>query len=718
MRQAYIVTVAALLCVTQVATAQDTTARYTDDVIKNIALDEVVVTATGTEHTLKSVPVQTEIISGRMLRHFAGKNLEDILSGLTASFAFSDDDMGSHMQMNGLGNDYILVLIDGKRIHGDVGGQNDLSLIDPNNIERVEIVRGASSALYGSDAIAGVINIITKKHNEGILLENTTRVGSYGDLRQHSGIGFNAGRFGSWTNFQLQHSDGWQNTSVEDPNQTEFPITDSRNKTVNRNTNWQLSERLTYTPMRDMELYAGGSVYGKRIYRPSGKYAAVDVKTYDLQYSNASAALGGKWKLNSTDALTLDVNWDRHAYYYNFTDTTLIDGYINGKYTPYYPYFPGQTDLQSDQQRTMAALKGVFRLPYANTLSAGLEWRYDWLKAPIRVVDGKASDHTEAVYVQDEFNLLDPLQITAGLRLNRNEGFGFKLTPKVSAMLSLGDFRLRAAWSQGFKTPTPKELHYRYIREMAGTYLYLGNTALKPQTSDYFSLGGEYINSGGLAISVTGYYNKVNHMITLVTIPTTQAPPDLVARYDPVKVRQYKNLENAKTYGVDLNLRYSVRAFVFGVGYSYLHTDANLYDTSHDRLKQVTIDGTAHHRANAFVTWNHDFSPAYRLGLGLYGKMSSKRYYQINGDGKGYQIWRLSTTHDLGHSRHMTYRIEAGVDNLFNYCDRTPHGLHLGTTTPGRTIYASLTVRFAQGKKVKHDNTKMSNTNNNDYEEN
>ena len=98
--------------------------------------------------------------------------------------------------------------------------------------------------------------------------------------------------------------------------------------------------------------------------------------------------------------------------------------------------------------------------------------------------------------------------------------------------------------------------------------------------------------------------------------------------------------------------------------------------------------------------------------------MSSKRYYQINGDGRGYQIWRLSTTHDLGHARHMTYRVEAGVDNLFNYCDRTPHGLHLGTTTPGRTVYASLTVRFAQGKKVKHDNTKMSNTNNNDYEEN
>ena len=112
---------------------------------------------------------------------------------LTSSLDFNQDDMGSQMQLNGLGNNYILILIDGKRIHGDVGGQNDLGLIDPNNIDKIEIVKGASSALYGSDAIAGVINIITKKHDEGILLENTTRVGSYGDIRQHNGIGFRLG---------------------------------------------------------------------------------------------------------------------------------------------------------------------------------------------------------------------------------------------------------------------------------------------------------------------------------------------------------------------------------------------------------------------------------------------------------------------------------------------------------------------------------------------
>ena len=707
----------AFLCSAPALTAQT--------ILSGDSLQEVVVTGTGTQHLLKNAPVQTEVITSRMLRNYGGRSLEDILAGLTASFSFSEDDMGSQMQMNGLGNDYILVLVDGKRIHGDVGGQNDLSLIDPHNIEKIEIVKGASSALYGSDAIAGVVNIITKKHHEGLLAENATRVGSYGDVRQHNGLGFAIGKVKSYTNFQLQHSDGWQNTSTEDPHQTEFLIEDSRNMTVNRHTNWQLAERLTYEPVKNLELYAEGSTYWKRIYRPSGKYAAVDVKTYDMKYRNQSLATGGKWKLNETGQLTLDVNWDRHAYYYYYTAITLTDGYDpQGRFTPYYPYFPDDEELQSDQQRTMAHLKGVFSLPYENRLSGGVEWRYDYLKAPMRVADGKASDHTEAAYVQDELRLpfatgKSAVYLTAGLRLNHNGQFGYRLTPKLSGMLSLGEgLRLRATWSQGFKTPTPKEQHYRYVRYMNATYLYLGNTKLKPQTSNYYALSAEY-NWRGLNLTVTGYLNRVADMITLVTIPNTQAPAEYIVTYDPVKTRQYQNLETAETKGIDLNLRWRVgKEWLIGGSYSYLDTDAKKYDTTHERLVDVVIDGTAHHKGSWFATWNHDFSKRYHAGVGLYGRMSSTRYYQINGNGKGYQIWRLTTSHELPLSKKLLLRAEAGVDNIFNYADRTYHGLHLGTTTPGRTVYAKLTLSFTEGKKLKFTNNKKSNFKTSDDEQN
>lgn len=677
-----------LSCTAQTQMAQN--------VLRTDSIQEVVVTGTGTQHLLKDAPVQTEVISGRQLQQYAGKSIEDILSGLTASFAFNENDMGSHLQMNGLGNSYVLILIDGRRLHGDNGGENDLSLIDPHNIEKIEIVKGASSALYGSDAIAGVINIITKKHREqGVMVENTSRFGSYGDIRQHNGIALNFGKFSSYTNFQLQHSDGWQNTSEEALSQTEYHITDSRNKTVNRHTNWQIAEHLTYQLTPKIELYADGSIYWKRIYRPCGKHPGVDVKTYDMQYNNASVSVGGKWKLNETDVITLDADWKRHAYKYVYTDTTLTDGYVNGRFTNYYPFFPGDVDLQSDQRLTHITLKGVFRLPYQQQLSAGFDYRYDWLEAPMRVNGGKATDNTQALYVQDEWALLDPLYLTAGLRLTRNEGFGTRLTPKLSAMLKVNDLRLRATWSQGYKTPTPKELHYQYVRNMNGVLLYLGNSDLKAQTSNYFGLSAEY-SIGNLTMTLSGYYNKVDNMIALVTIPASEAPGDLIVQYDPRRVRQYQNMEDAKTYGVDFTARYQTKHFTVGGSYSYLDTKAHQYDTEDEVMKEVTIDGMAHHKANWYATWNHDFTKCYHLGIGIYGRMSTKRYYQVDGDGKGYQIWRLSTTHQFG----KNYRLEAGVDNIFNYVDKTPHGLHLGTTTPGTTVYASLTIRFNKGKKL------------------
>ena len=708
-----------LLTVGLLALCAVVTVEAQNDVWRSDSLQEVVVTGTGTQHLLKNAPVQTEVITQKMLHQYGGNSLQDILSGLSASFAFNEGDMGSQMQMNGLGNSYILILVDGKRLHGDNGGENDLSLIDPHNIEKIEIVKGASSALYGSDAIAGVINIITKKHNDdAFLLENTTRYERYYGLQQHNGLAIAYGKWKSYTNFQLKHSYGWQNTSTEDPHQTEYLITDSKNKTVNKNTSWQVSERLSYEPMKGLEFYAAGSVYWKRIYRPTdGTHPGVDKRTYDMRYDNASASAGGKWQLDKGNVITLDIDWNRHAYSYDFTAVTLTDGYTDGYFTHFFPYYPGQSQLQSDQRRLMAHLKGVFSLSEAHRLSMGAEYRYDWLKAPNRVEGERATDNTEALYVQDEWTLvsngtlLNKVLLTPGLRLNRNEQFGFRVTPKLSLMASVNDLTLRATWSQGFKSPTPKELHYRYVRDMNGTYLFLGNTSLKPQTSNYFSLSAEYC-LGSMTASVTGYHNQVDQMIALVTIPNSQAPIDLYTQYQPIKTRQYQNLESAKTWGCDVNVRYHFgTSLTAGLGYSYLDTDAEIYDTDKDELKKVVIDGMAHHTGNCFVMWNHNFTSHYKLGVGVYGRFSTKRYYQLNGDGKGYQVWRLTTTHDLPIPKTAlcrllylsTLRLEAGVNNIFNYVDRTPHGLHLGTTTPGRTFYASLTVRFNKGKRISNN---------------
>ena len=693
------------------------------DIWRSDSLQEVVVTGTGTQHLLKNAPVQTEVITQKMLRQYGGKSLEDILAGLTASFAFNEGDMGSQMQLNGLGNSYILILIDGKRIHGDVGGENDLGLIDPHNIEKIEIVKGAQSALYGSDAMAGVVNIITKKHTEkGVFVDNSTRYGSHNDLRQHNSLVLTFGDFSSQTNFQMQRNDGWQNTAEEYAEA--MVLTDSKNKTVNKFKNWQVAERLTYKPLKSLELYAEGSYYKKNILRPqNGTHPSCDVYTYDLRYNNASASLGGKWYprgeksevRGKRDYITLDVDWNKHAYYYDYTakhyDYVLLQGEEYGDQNGEWfsvAMLPGQSKLQSDQQRVMGLLKGIFYLPYENTLNAGAEYRYDYLKAPERTETGTASDQTAALYVQDEFNMLQWLNITAGLRLVDNRSFGLRLTPKISAMLSVGDFRFRLGWSQGFKTPTVKELHYRYLHVMgSSTFFNIGNTNLDPQISNYYSANIEY-RGRNFTASVTGYLNKLDNMIALVNVSSGEIPAGITTAYlgdgsTNVQARMYKNMDDARTCGLDFTLSYKVmKGLTLNAAYSYLDTKAHLYNEKTERMNTVVIDGTAHHKWNASAMYSHTFSPSYALGISLSTRGSSTRYYQNNGNGKAYQIWRINTTHDLGkQDKMLAYRLEAGVDNIFNFVDRTMRPYHLGNNTSGTTVYGTFSIKFNYGKRVK-----------------
>lgn len=664
------------------------------------SIPEIVVTGTGTEHYLKDAPVQTEVISRKMLDSYAGATLEDILSGLCASFDFSAGDMGANMQLGGLGNGYILILVDGKKMHGDVGGQNNLGLIDPARIERIEIVKGAASALYGSDAIAGVVNIILKKHRENILIENTSRGGSYGEFRQSNTVQFKVGKFTSSTNFQLKHSDGWQNTTYEDPNRYEYPITNSINKTVNRYTDWQVAQRFDYQATKDLSLYADGSFYRKRIYRPCG---VPDYKTYDFLYRNSSVATGGKLKLKNSNSIMLDVNYDSHAYYYMYTRETWDKEYDDSGKEISFPYFPGDKGLQSDQSRLLLQLKGIFNLPYFNRLSVGTDTEINWLDAPRRLDEkDQVSDYTTSFYAQDEWTPIERLNITAGGRLTVNQNFGVRITPKVSALYKLGAFNLRATYSEGFKTPTLKELHYRYIRQMSIISLNLGNTELDPQTSRYVSGGLEY-NGTRFSINVTGYCNWVDNMITLVTIPLSQAPGDLVVTYDPARVRQYQNMDDARTYGVDVNAKWTpVQSLTLIGGYSYLDTEANQYDEEDQVMKHVIIDGMAHHRATVSAIWTHAWRRSnYRLGIGVYGRIQSKRYYQDDGNGKAYNLWRLNTRHQFKLGKRWNAEVNAGIDNIFNYYETTYHSLNYGTTTAGRTFYGSLMIQFGQ-KKTKN----------------
>ncbi len=670
-----------LYAVPQVSAQSILEGKKTEDL--SLMLEEVVVTGTGTEHYLKDAPVQTEVITRRALEQFQARSMEELLAGLSPSLTFHDGSMGSHIQLNGLNNDYILILIDGKRMNGDVGGQNDLNLLNPANIERIEIVKGAASSLYGSDAIAGVINIITKKHHDKTEFTSTSRVGAYGDVRESASLGLTIGKVKSMTGVNFHHTDGWRNTDLQWNQQQLKP--GSTMKTVNRSTNYTLTESLDWNVNNRLSLTASGSYYERWVVRPHGPWSYLP---NDFYYRNYGFAAGGKYRLSKRNYLTADLSYDRYGYFYDYKLQEVTDYFKDGDRIT---YFPGQRIKQSVQRQVLGQVKGVFYIGDRHLLNTGFEYLYNHLESPHHIDGDRASVYTLAAYVQEEWTAADDVVLTAGTRGTIHKETGFNLSPKIAVLYNKGDFRLRASYALGYKSPTVKELYYNYTATLGGGSLtaYHGNKDLKAQTSQYASVGVEYAGRKFQA-SVTAYANFLRNMIELVEINLT-AEEKL---NEIEKSKMYLNLTQARIWGVDFTFNYQpVQTLTVSGGYSFSDPRAQYPDQGADYMKYIPIDATSQHNATLNASWHHTWS-RYRLGLAVYGRYQSVRRYVEDNDADAFQTWRINTAHTLLGMKKWTLTLNVGVDNLFNYVDRTPFGRNRATTTPGRTVYASALIKF------------------------
>ncbi|GKT30577.1 Vitamin B12 transporter BtuB-like protein [Aduncisulcus paluster] len=236
-------------------------------------LGEVVITGTGTHYKIGDVPVQTEIITKKDIEEINGRNLEEIISNISSSFDYTSSSMGTNIKINGLGKDYVLILLNGKRLTGGVGGYTDLSRIDFDNIKQVEIIKGASSTLYGSDAIAGVINIITKKSKQKFEVNSNTRVGAHGELKQFNSLSFRKNKFQSKTTYSYKQTDGWQLNGMEynskwDSNHDLPYLVPTYDKPVNKSRAYTITQNLEYDVNRKLNLNVDLSWYEKTLYFP------------------------------------------------------------------------------------------------------------------------------------------------------------------------------------------------------------------------------------------------------------------------------------------------------------------------------------------------------------------------------------------------------------------------------------------------------------------
>lgn len=632
-----------------------------------LKLNEVVVTGTGTINKLKNSPVAIDVISQRELQNANIPTFENAMIALNPSMSFTPNAMGSYMQLNGLSNRYILVLVDGKKLGGDVGGNVDLNRIDMGNIKRIEVLKGAASSLYGSDAIAGVINIITNKPKDLVNFSTETRLSEYGQFTQNANLYLNVGAFSSSTSFQRNQADGWQLNEKEIINDKEV---DTDKQAMLRFYSDVFSQRFGYKATKEMSMYVEGSLFDKKFKRPVSAYG------FDMKYVDYSFGAGAKYLLKNNGLISLDWNTDRFEYFKAYLKETKDKNGVT--------FMPGDEEFVRRQKYNNINLKGTFNAGKFNKVTVGSEYKVDNLYAPADSIGGSRNVYTLAFYAQDEINLFGKLNIVPGVRYIYNETFKNRVTPKVSAMYTLHDFNFRVSYATGFKTPDLKQLFMKTeVTSKGKTTLSVGNKDLKPESSNYYSVNAEYIKDF-LSLAVTGYINNLKNKIDTYEIELT--PEEIAEGYN--KKSSYHNIGRSRIQGVDFTFNsYLGYNLTLGGGYSYVN--AKDLDTG-KRLQRIS-----RHTGNVNLNWFKDFG-LFKSNFNLNGRLQSRRYYDDGDDARAYQLWNFATRHTFKSINGLLFEPGFGIENIFDFVDDKPFNRNYATLSPGRTFYASLKIKFSK----------------------
>lgn len=624
-----------------------------------VSLDQVVVTGTGTHHRLKDSPVPVEVITKKEIQQANAANVEDVLQKLVPSISFQTTSMSSNIYMNGLSGKYVLILINGRKVAGDTSGNVDLSRINIGHVKRIEIVKGAASALYGSDAMAGVINIITDEDTRDLInVMSDTRISSHGRLTESANADVNVGWFSSHTSYQRQQSNGWKLSDYEEDDDGTLEPTDKQpvyhwfSNDISQTFTFRATERLTF------DIFGTYSTY-ENDRNPVVKYN-IEHKTY--QYGGVA-----KYMLPHSSYLELGATTTNYRSFQNYTEQS-------GSHSA------GEHMNSKNQDYTNAYLKGVFRFGQFNTLNVGLDYTGDALKSTATSDLGDMKNrtmYTLAFYAQDEVSIIRNLSAVIGFRYIYHETFKNRFNPKLSLMYKWGDFNLRASYASAFRAPTLQQL---YSISENNNKITMGSTNLKPETSNFYTVNAEY-NTSFVSASVSVYQNDIRNLIDYKRLELTEEDEanGIISR------QEYANVGKARIRGVDVGFTaYPGAGFTFGASYNYTHTK--------DLVADTPLERSVRHSATFNAGWGKTWG-IYTLNVSLFGRYQGTRWSETYDSSPAFQTWDLTTRHVI-RLKDFTLEPGLGVENLFNYRDDRPYNSHYATLNPGRSLFASLLVRF------------------------
>lgn len=633
-------------------------------------LDQVVITSqftpTDTRETVNSV----RVLSRKVIEQRSVVNLQELLQ-TEANIRLSQDPiLGSDISVNGLKGENLKILIDGVPIVGRLNGSIDAGQIPLSSIQKIEIIEGAQSLLYGSEASGGVINLITRKSQTSLI---DTEVNS-----QYESNGFrNLSLRGGYSDRKL--------TLQATGNLQHFvPATDTsmgRDQLWNPKKQRSLRTMMRFQPNEGTDLRFTGNVLTENIDNLGDKkrevfkpYAFDD---YYLTNRYEFSLYGERWT-KAKNLIQTTVGWNifqriKNSYRYNFDDDkkSLIEG----------------------MQDTSSAQGFLTRFTFASDKKErkwnyliGLENYYETATGT-RLLDTTAADPGTAytndlgIFTSGKIKIRRDITLQTGARWTYNMRYGTALTPSTWVMWQPKlPVQVRFSWAYGFRSPSVKELFFSFIDI---NHFVIGNPALKPEKS--INLRGELafkpikLSEREITFTATGFYNKVNDRIILTAL-------------GPVHY-EYRNVNTWKTKGgsvrVNVNINDRIRYQSDVVITGFFNPESVKNNTSFlwspDWANDLTISFL-----NGKISWN------------LWHKRTGKTPFFYNEGGKTLQgstsSYHMMNTGFSTHFYDKTIRLNCGVKNIFDVRQlqaNNNNGIHIEASNQqnihwGRNIYIGI----------------------------
>ena len=613
-------------------------------------LNPLVVTASRSEHSLADAPASVSVITAEQIKARGAGNLLEALRGVPG-LSLNGRQVGGRktLSIRGAEDRHTLVLIDGRRISStdDTIGHSDYQYgwVAMEQIERIEVVRGPMSALYGSEAVGGVINIITRKGGQqwhgGASVRGELGEGPAGDGHQMSASA--SGPLGEWFDLALGVEDRRRAPTPRPENKATSDIEGQDRQSGNL--------RLGFTPSEGQRLQLDmlRSEETRRRHEQNTRLPARPyyLDTYDLQ--------------RRQDALTWQADWSLLRSELRYSEAEFeVNNKRSNNIAPTRP--------QRLEDRVWDG-NLAFALGDSHSLTLGAERREEFLENA-GLTGGSDSALHKALYVQDEIALADDWALTLGTRLDHHEIFGSESSPRAYLVWRASpELTIKGGYGEAFRAPTLKQISPNYVGA-EGPHTFLGNADIQPETSRSWEIGADWRDEQS-AYTATLFRSEIKDLIYY----------NLLRRVGPRSIYQYDNISEARIDGLEVALRRAL-----GGGFS-LASSMTWLD-ARDRDSDDKLTGRPEFSATPSLAWQQGAWGA-ELEWQYIGQQTLKNAAGQLKRAPAYSLVNLSGSYRV--DEHLTLR--AGLNNAGDLRLEDKSEL-FGYVEDGRTLWLGLEASF------------------------